>query len=185
MIPSKKKRIQKLINEYQFSSLNLTVSEMALSFSVEINKNEILLHFNSGYPDALLKEELYPALMSEIGMHYPKYEIHLTHQAQIKAHETQMPGKALRGVKNVIAVASGKGGVGKSTVAVNLAASLARQGARTGLLDADIYGPSIPQMLGSDGKVEIENDKYKPVLAHNIHAMSIPSVVSNRGRISL
>ncbi len=168
-----KKRIQKLINNFRFPLLDLNISEMSLSFSVEIDKKNIALNFLSGYPEELLKAELYPALVAEIGMAYPEYEIELSHQAIIKAHQTQMPGKALRGVKNVIAVASGKGGVGKSTVAVNLASSLARQGARTGLLDADIYGPSIPQMLGSVQEIEIENDKYKPVLAHQIYAMSI------------
>lgn len=91
----------------------------------------------------------------------------------IKAHRTQLIGKSLRGVKNTIAIASGKGGVGKSTVTVNLAYALAQQGARVGILDADIYGPSIPLMLGKTAPVQLSGDHYLPVMAHGIQAMSI------------
>lgn len=77
-------------------------------------------------------------------------------------------------VKYKIAIASGKGGVGKSTVAVNLALALAKQGKRVGLLDADIYGPSLPTMLGIQGQLpEIVNKKVIPISAHGIKAMSI------------
>lgn len=91
----------------------------------------------------------------------------------IKIHRTQLPGKGLRGVKNTIAIASGKGGVGKSTVTVNLAYALGQQGARVGILDADIYGPSIPLMLGQTEPVQLSGDHYLPVMAHGIQAMSI------------
>jgi ATP-binding protein involved in chromosome partitioning len=84
-----------------------------------------------------------------------------------------LTGKALRGVKNTIAVASGKGGVGKSTVTVNLAAALAKLGARVGILDADIYGPSIPLMLGETKPVQVKDNCYIPVEAHGMQAMSI------------
>ncbi|MDX2345495.1 MAG: Mrp/NBP35 family ATP-binding protein [Legionella sp.] len=91
----------------------------------------------------------------------------------IKSHLTQLPGKQLRGIKNTIAIGSGKGGVGKSTVTVNLAAALTKLGARVGILDADIYGPSIPQLLGCTAAVQCEGDKYLPIQAHGIQAMSI------------
>ena len=77
------------------------------------------------------------------------------------------------GVKQTIAVASGKGGVGKSTVAVNLAAGLALSGARVGLLDADIYGPSIPAMLGTHQQPQVVNEKLQPIEAHGLKLMSI------------
>ena len=77
----------------------------------------------------------------------------------------------------IVAVASGKGGVGKSTVAVNLAVSLARQGLRIGLLDADIYGPSLPRMLGLNRKPEIRGDKMLPLEAWGLKAMSIGFLV--------
>ena len=82
-----------------------------------------------------------------------------------------------REVKAIVAVASGKGGVGKSTVAVNLAVSLARAGHRTGLLDADIYGPSLPRMLGLSRKPEVRGDKMIPLQAWGLSCMSIGFLV--------
>jgi ATP-binding protein involved in chromosome partitioning len=89
----------------------------------------------------------------------------------------QKPPLLLPDVKAIVAVASGKGGVGKSTIAVNLAVSLARQGLRTGLLDADIYGPSLPRMLGLSRKPEVRNDKMIPLEAWGLSCMSIGFLV--------
>jgi len=92
----------------------------------------------------------------------------------VKAGDTE---DLLPDVKNVIIVASGKGGVGKSSVAINLAATLARRGARTGLLDADIYGPSIPTMMGVSRAPDVTRaggkEQMLPVEAHGVHLMSI------------
>jgi ATP-binding protein involved in chromosome partitioning len=87
------------------------------------------------------------------------------------------------GVKHIIAVASGKGGVGKSTITVNLALALAKQGYRVGVLDADIYGPSQAQMLGVKEGVRPQaaaNDKFLPLEAHGIQAMSMAFMVNTR-----
>lgn len=86
-------------------------------------------------------------------------------------------GPLLPGVRFVVAVASGKGGVGKSTTAVNLAVSLARQGHRVGLLDADIYGPSLPRMLGTARKPQVRDGRMAPVEAWGLKAMSIGLLV--------
>jgi ATP-binding protein involved in chromosome partitioning len=83
----------------------------------------------------------------------------------------------LPGVKSVIAVASGKGGVGKSTIAVNLAVALAQTGLKTGLLDADIHGPSLPRMLGISGKPKVENGLMQPLHAWGLACMSIGLLV--------
>jgi len=93
---------------------------------------------------------------------------------KIVAHTAQRGVKLIPGVKNVVAVASGKGGVGKSTTAVNLALALAAEGATVGLLDADIYGPSQPQMLGIQGHPDtVDGKSLEPMEAHGIQAMSI------------
>ena len=109
-------------------------------------------------------------------------EVRIEWGAQVRrttAAGEQPAGPMLEEVKNVILVASGKGGVGKSTVAVNLAVALAQDGARVGLLDADIYGPSIPIMMGVSGKPRSEDgQKILPLKAHNIDLMSIGFFVS-------
>lgn len=93
---------------------------------------------------------------------------------RVLAHRVQKDLTPLPGVKNILAVASGKGGVGKSTTAVNLALGLAAEGARVGILDADIHGPSIPMMLGLHGKPESPDGKsIAPKQAHGLRAMSI------------
>ena len=93
---------------------------------------------------------------------------------KIIAHAVQRGVKLMPGVKNIIAVACGKGGVGKSTTAVNLALALAAEGAQVGVLDADIYGPSQPMMLGIAGRPESKDGKtLEPLEAHGLQAMSI------------
>ncbi|MEJ5207558.1 MAG: iron-sulfur cluster carrier protein ApbC [Lysobacteraceae bacterium] len=94
--------------------------------------------------------------------------------SRVQAHRVQQQLSPLPGVKNIIAVASGKGGVGKSTTSTNLALALVAEGARVGILDADIYGPSIPRMLGLSGRPESPDGKrIIPMRAHGVQTMSI------------
>jgi len=96
---------------------------------------------------------------------------------KVLPHKVQGDLKPHAGIQNIIAVASGKGGVGKSSSAVNLALALARDGARVGLLDADIYGPSIPRMLGVQGKPQTDGKKIIPHQAHGLKLMSMGFLV--------
>ena len=97
---------------------------------------------------------------------------------RVVAHQVQGGVQTIPGVKNVIAVGSGKGGVGKSTVSANLALALAAQGARVGLLDADIYGPSVPTVMGVNRKPEVVNGQFmKPLDAHGLQLMSVGFMV--------
>lgn len=100
-------------------------------------------------------------------------EVNVEVTSNVSAH--RMPGseEILPGVKNIVAIASGKGGVGKSTVSVSLAVALAKSGARVGLLDTDIYGPSIPIMMGVTEKPEIRGEKLIPIEKYGVSLMSI------------
>ncbi len=98
---------------------------------------------------------------------------------KVQAHSVQRGVQLLPKVKNIVAVASGKGGVGKSTTAVNLALALAAEGASVGLLDADIYGPSIPMMMGIDGRPESDDGKtMEPLENYGVQVMSIGFLVA-------
>jgi ATP-binding protein involved in chromosome partitioning len=97
--------------------------------------------------------------------------------SRVTAHENTQKASVLPGVKNTIAVASGKGGVGKSTVAVNLAVALAMDGATVGLVDADIYGPSIPLMMGISGRPKVKNQRLQPMESWGVKVMSIGFLV--------
>jgi len=97
--------------------------------------------------------------------------------SNVRTNQSRQPANLLPEVKTTIAVASGKGGVGKSTVAVNLAVSLALDGAKVGLLDADIYGPSIPLMMGIHDRPQMVDQKLIPLEAHGVKVMSIGFLV--------
>jgi ATP-binding protein involved in chromosome partitioning len=128
-----------------------------------------------GFPCADYVSELTAALQTHLAPVLSGRSLRLVLRAEITAHAVQRTLKPLANVKNIVAVASGKGGVGKSTTAANLALAWARQGARVGLLDADIYGPSQPQMMGLAGKKPQTADgkHILPLTAHGVEVMSI------------
>jgi len=129
-----------------------------------------------GFPAADYGAELEPALAQHLRAELGDLQLELTLKSTITAHAVQKTLKPLATVKNVIAVASGKGGVGKSTTAANLALAWAAQGARVGLLDADIYGPSQPQMMGlsaSKPAMDADGKHVTPLHAHGVAVMSI------------
>ena len=141
---------------------------------IKIEGDAVSVQVVLGFPAFGYIEKLAKDLKSKIeavdGIASAEIEV----RSEIMSHTVQGGMNPLDGIKNVIAVASGKGGVGKSTTAVNLALALQIEGAKVGILDADIYGPSIPRMLGIEGKPEsIDGKSLEPMGGHGIQAMSI------------
>lgn len=132
-----------------------------------------------GFPVGGYRDELAASLGAALAAAGIRAPLAIELEAQIGAHAVQRGLKPLGEIKNIVAVASGKGGVGKSTVAVNLALAWAAQGARVGVLDADIYGPSQPLMLGlaAERPVSADGKHLKPLMAHGVSAMSIGFLV--------
>jgi ATP-binding protein involved in chromosome partitioning len=147
---------------------NLRVgADGAVAFDIEL-----------GYPARsqfpLIREQLAAAAKSVDGVGAVTIDV----ASKVTPHQVQRGVALLPGVANVVAVSSGKGGVGKSTTAVNLALALAAEGARVGLLDADIYGPSLPLMMGVEGRPESEDGKtMQPLVNHGVKVMSIGFLV--------
>ena len=135
-----------------------------------------------GYPLAASGGSLVEALRVHCAPVLAGAPIEFSIVSAIAAHAVQHGLKPLPGAHNVIAMASGKGGVGKSTVAVNFALALASEGAKVGILDADIYGPSQPRMLGLTGRrPETRDGKLlEPLVAHGLEAMSIGFLVDEQ-----
>lgn len=152
---------------------NQTIDAMKIKSLITQEARHLTINLCAGFPSQWLETYWLPGLQKALEQALPDYRITILIDQFIKAHRTQLVGKGLRGIKNTIAIASGKGGVGKSTVTTNLAVALANMGARVGILDADIYGPSQPTMLGASAGVELLDDRYLPIKAHGIQAMSI------------
>src|SRR5689334_12124580 len=141
--------------------------------NVKIAGDEVTLELELGYPGKSqvepIRRQVTQALKSA-GASMVSVKV----GSKVVAHAVQRGVKLVPGIKNIIAVASGKGGVGKSTTAVNLALALAAEGATVGVLDADIYGPSQPMMLGIAGRPESKDGKsLEPMEGHGLQAISI------------
>lgn len=146
--------------------------------SISVDNNQVNVKMELGYPANSIHAEFKTAVENHLKMLPDIVGVNVEVSSKIIAHAVQQTLKPLVNIKNIIAIASGKGGVGKSTTAVNLALALSAEGATVGILDADIYGPSIPTMLGLSGLPESRDNKTMlPKEAYGIQTMSIGYLV--------
>ncbi|MEI8385253.1 MAG: iron-sulfur cluster carrier protein ApbC [Nitrosomonadaceae bacterium] len=142
--------------------------------NIRIDGCNVALDIVLGYPAKSVIESIRKQVANKLATIPGIGSVNVDVSSKIVSHSVQRGVTLIPGVKNIIAVASGKGGVGKSATAVNLALALASEGASVGILDADIYGPSQPQMLGITGRPEsLDGKNLEPMMAHGIQAMSI------------
>jgi len=142
--------------------------------NLKVSGAEVALDIELGYPGKSQVEPIRQLVGTRLRALSGADKVSVNVRSKIVSHAVQRGVKLVPGVKNIIAVASAKGGVGKSTTAVNLALALAAEGASVGMLDADIYGPSQPTMLGITGRPESRDGKsLEPMMGHGIQAISI------------
>jgi len=163
--------IKQYIDPYLEADLISTRSVKNVAIDGDDN---VTVDVNLGFPARGYRDELASKLSEILKKISGIGNVTVNVDSTIQAHATQKGVKPINQVKNIIAIASGKGGVGKSTTAVNLAMALAVEGANVGILDADIYGPSQPRMLGIHQKPDSKDGKsLEPLIGHGVQSMSI------------
>lgn len=153
--------------------LHKDIVSMGMIKDLAINDSKVSFTLELTTPACPYNSEIEGEVRQKVSSIKGVSDLDLKVTARVMEGRTLSPDEILSGVKNVIAVASGKGGVGKSTVAVNLALSLANSGAKVGLLDADIYGPSVPLMLGLQPGLESDGAKLIPQQVHGLKVISM------------
>ncbi len=166
-------QVEKVLSEIEAPYIKEDLLSAKLVKDISIDNDAVSISIQFAYPAEGLKKELselIKAALNEQGISDSTVDI----SSNIVAHSVQKSVPLLSNVKNTIAVASGKGGVGKSTTSINLALALQAEGATVGILDADIYGPSQPRMLGLTGRPDSTDGKsVEPKVSYGVQSMSI------------
>ncbi|MDO8445783.1 MAG: iron-sulfur cluster carrier protein ApbC [Deltaproteobacteria bacterium] len=157
--------------------LNRDVVSLGFIKDMKIDGSTVSFKLELTTPACPLKAQLKAASEEAVRKISGVEEVVVDITSKVVPHRVEEKGDILPGVKNIVAISSGKGGVGKSTVSVNLAVALAKCGARVGLLDTDIYGPSIPIMMGVTDKPEIRGQKMVPIEKYGVSLMSLGFLV--------
>ena len=170
--------VETALKEYIDPNLQKDLVSAKVVKNIQIAGDTVTVDLTFGYPTKGYDETLTNQLKAKVGALDGVGTVNINIAHKLVTHAVQKGVSPIKGVKNIIAVASGKGGVGKSTTAVNLALALSAEGANVGLLDADIYGPSQPRMLGVKKQPESKDGtSLEPVMSYDIQSMSIGYLV--------
>ena len=173
-----RENVETLLRGYRDPYLDSDLMSAKAVKDIAVEGSSVAVKVVLGFQGADHHAQLQKALEERLASIPDVTDVSVTVGCKIVSHAVQQGVDGFQNVKNIIAVASGKGGVGKSTVAVNLALALAADGARVGLLDADIYGPSQPRMLGARERPDSKDGRsLEPVVRYQIQSMSIGYLV--------
>ncbi len=172
MMPVTKEQVLEALKNVQDPDLHTDIVRLGFVQDVKICEGSVAFEIKLTTPACPVKEKMQKE--AEVAVRALPGVENVTVKMTAEVKSNLSPSKeALKGVKNIIAIGSGKGGVGKSTVSANMACAFAMEGAKVGLLDADIYGPSIPIMMGKPGETTIREDLIQPKVAHGVKFMSM------------
>lgn len=171
-------KIKEILSNVKEPVLNLDYVTLDFVKNISLNGKNLILELGISEVIDNIKEKAVEDIKNEFKKSLPDIEnVNINFTPGITEHKNSKKSSVMPGIKNTIAVASGKGGVGKSTVAVNIAVALAMQGAKVGLIDADIYGPSIPLMFGINARPGVtkvgDKNKLVPLEKYGVKIMSI------------
>ncbi len=183
MSQPERRQIEQAIQTYIDPYLHKSLLELKAVRNIRIEGSRVEVEIRLGYPADSLKGAIRQILTHAIEDLDGVEQVEIKVDWEVVPHRAQKNMKSMEGVKNIIAVASGKGGVGKSTTTANLALALAQEGARVGILDADIYGPSMGLMMGipEGQRPGVKDEKFFiPIEAHGIQVMSMAFLVNDK-----
>ena len=167
------KEVLEALAQVKDPELGRDVVSLRMVEGVKIEGGKVTFTLNLTTPACPLRSRLEEAAKGAVSSIPGVEEVEMKSAANVYATREYASAELLKGVKNIIAVASGKGGVGKSTVATNLAVALASSGAKVGILDADVYGPNIPLMMGVKEGPEVRDERVIPPVAHGVKIASL------------
>jgi ATP-binding protein involved in chromosome partitioning len=179
MSPASTERVESAVKAILVPFLELNLDAVGAAVKVETTAKTARVAITLGFPVSGIEAQLAEEVRAVVGKETGVADAEVNIDWKIRSQAVQAALTPLPNVKNIIAVASGKGGVGKSTTAVNLALALSIEGSRVGILDADIYGPSQPKMLGLEGQrpVSVDGKTFEPLEAFGLQTISIGFLV--------
>jgi ATP-binding protein involved in chromosome partitioning len=171
-LPSEQE-VLKALSGVKDPELGKDVVSLRMVDGLKVEGGKVTFTLNLTTPACPLRDRLEESVRTAVAGVRGVKEVEMKTSSNVFATREYEEADMLKGVKNIIAVASGKGGVGKSTIAVNLAVALAVSGAKVGILDADVYGPNIPLMMGVKSSPEVRDEKVIPPVAHGVKVASL------------